>query len=278
VRKVTGLIAVLALLVGLAACGNDDSGSGGSTTPPKCSTAVARRFTPVKPGTLTVATALPAPGFWNGDDPESIDGGFEYGIVQGIAQRAGLSKVELKNVSFDALVAGGVKDYDVGFSQITITPARRKLLCFTTDYFSSDQGVLVRAGTKVTEANQKKLKWGVQASTTGELFLKDRVQPDEDGTVYQDTPEMFTALRARQIDAVLLDTRIVIQQAAESGGALEVAGQYETGEKYGGIVESGSPNIGLLDRSIDAMKTDGTLKRLSSEFLGDPSTVPYLAP
>jgi polar amino acid transport system substrate-binding protein len=277
VRKVTALIAALSLLVGLAACGSDDSGSNASTTP-KCSTAVARRFTPVKAGTLTVATALPAPGFWNGDDPESIDGGFEYGIVQGIARQAGLSKVELKNVSFDALVAGQVKDYDVGFSQITITPERRELMCFTTDYFSSDQGVLVRAGTKVTEANQKQLKWGVQASTTGELFLKEQVQPREDATVYQDTPEMFTALRARQIDAVLLDTRIVIQQAAESGRALEVAGQYRTGEQYGGTVESGSPNIGLLDRYIDAMRTDGTLSRLSSEFLGDASTIPYLTP
>jgi polar amino acid transport system substrate-binding protein len=277
VRKVTALIAALGLLVGLAACGGD-SGSDGSTTPPKCSTAVARRFTPVKPDTLTVATALPAPGFWNGDDPESIDGGFEYGIVQGIAQRAGLSKVELKNVSFDALVAGQVKGYDVGLSQITITPERRKLMCFTTDYFSSDQGVLVRAETLVTEANQKQLKWGVQASTTGELFLKEQVQPREDATVYQDTPEMFTALEARQIDAVLLDTRIVLQQAAESGGTLEVAGQYETGEQYGGVVESGSTNIGLLDQSIDSMKTDGTLKRLSSEYLGDPSTVPYLTP
>jgi polar amino acid transport system substrate-binding protein len=277
VRKVTALIAALGLLVGAAACGGDDSGGAGATAP-KCSTAVARRFTPVKAGTLTVATALPAPGFWNGDDPESIDGGFEYGIVQDIARRAGLAKVELENVSFDALVAGRVKDYDVGFSQITITPERRKLMCFTTDYFSSDQGVLVRSGTKVTAANQRKLKWGVQASTTGEVFLKEHVRPDEDATVYQDTPEMFTALRAHQIDAVLLDTRIVVQQAAESGGTLEVAGQYRTGEQYGGIVESGSPNLGLIDRSLDAMKADGTLKRLSSEFLGDPSTIPYIQP
>jgi polar amino acid transport system substrate-binding protein len=277
------------LVFGLAACGSDDdsggggSGGGGGNATAKCSKSTSGEFTPVKADTLTVATSLPAPGFWNGDDPESIDGGFEYGMAQAMAKLAGLENVEVKNVSFDALVAGQTSDFDVALSQVTITPERAKVVCFTTDYFSSDQGILVRKGTEVTEANQKSIKWGVQGSTTGQTFLNDEVKPDSEPSVYQDTPAMFTALSSNQIDAVLLDTAIVLGQAAESNGELEVVGQYKTGENYGGIVESGSKNLGFLDQYIESMKTDGTLKDLNTQYLvpvfkGDPTAVPYLNP
>jgi polar amino acid transport system substrate-binding protein len=237
----------------------------------------------VKAGTLTVATSLPAPGFWNGDDPEGINGGFEYGMAQAMAKLAGLKNVDVKNVSFDALVAGQASQFDVALSQVTITPERAKVVCFTNDYFSSDQGILVRKGTKVTEQNQKSIKWGVQGSTTGQTFLQDKVKPDSDPSVYQDTPAMFTALNSNQIDAVLLDTAIVLGQAAESNGALEVVGQYKTGESYGGIVQAGSKNLGFLNQYIDSMKSDGTLKDLNEKYLvpvfkGDPTSVPYLNP
>ena len=151
----------------------------------------------MKADTLTVATSLPAPGFWNGDDTDSLDGGYEWGMANAIAKLAGLKNVEFKNVSFDALQAGQTSGFDVAFSQITITPDRAKVVCFTDPYFSSDQGVLVKKGTTVaTVADAKKLKWGVQGTTTGQTFLNDKIKPDSDPRVFQDTPAMFTALDA----------------------------------------------------------------------------------
>jgi polar amino acid transport system substrate-binding protein len=289
VRKITALIASMVLVVGIAACGSDDdsgnggSGGGGGDAAAKCSKSTSGEFTPVKEDTLTVATSLPAPGFWNGDDPGSITGGFEYGMAEAMAKLAGLANVEVKNVSFDALVAGQTSDFDVALSQVTITPERAKVVCFTTDYFSSDQGILVKAGTEVTAENQKSIKWGVQGSTTGQTFVNDEIQPDSEPSVYQDTPAMFTALSADQIDAVLLDTAIVLGQANESDGELEVVGQYKVGESYGGILENGSKNLGFIDEYIDSMKTDGTLDTLRDEFLVpvykvDPAEIPYLEP
>jgi polar amino acid transport system substrate-binding protein len=191
--------------------------------------------------------------------------------------------VVVKNTSFDALVAGQASDYDVALSQVTITPERAKVFCFTDPYFSSDQGILVKKGTSVTEANQKSTKWGVQASTTGQTYLNDKIKPDSEPSVYQDTPSMFTALGAGQIDAVLLDTAIVLGQAAESNGELAVVGQYKTGENYGGIMEGGTKNLGLINQYLAKMKSDGTLKSLNDEFLvpvfkGDPTAIPYLQP
>jgi polar amino acid transport system substrate-binding protein len=287
VRKPLALLAVLGLVVGLAACGSDSkksgTGGGGSSGKPTCPTSTSGKFAPVTPDTLTVVTSLPAPGFWNGDDPSSITGGFEYGMAKEFAKRAGLSKVVVKNVSFDALVANQTHGYDLALSQVTITADRAMVVCFTDPYFSSDQGVLVKKGTTITAADAKSKKWGVQASTTGQTYLADKIKPDSEPSVFQDTPSMFTALGANQVDAVLLDTAIVLGQAAESGGELEVVGQYKTGENYGGILESGTKNLGFIDQYLAAMKSDGTLDQLNSEFLvpvfkGDPTKIPYLQP
>ena len=47
------------------------------------------------------------------------------------------------------------RGFDVALSQVTITKDRAKVVSFTTPYFNSDQGVLVKKGTKVTSSNAK---------------------------------------------------------------------------------------------------------------------------
>ncbi|MER3481171.1 MAG: amino acid ABC transporter substrate-binding protein [Meiothermus sp.] len=239
---------------------------------------------PVVPGQLTVQTNLPAPGWWNGDTPQTIKSGFEYCLAANIAYRTGLDKVVVQNVSFDALVAGQTKAFDLALSQVTITNERKKVVDFSPPYFSSDQGLLVRKGTKVNSSNIKSLKIGVQQGTTAVDFIKNVLKvPAANVRVFPDTPNMFTALQARQVDVVMLDTAIVLVQAAQSKGALEVVGQYKTGESYGAIYPKGSPNRATLDRIIQALVADGTTKKLTQtylakEFRGDPTSIPYLKP
>ncbi len=94
---------------------------------------------------------------------------------------------------------------------------------------------------------------------------------------------MFAALTSKQIDAVMLDTSIVLGQAAQSNGAQEVVAQFSTGEEYGGIYQKGSPNAAAFDELISDYAADGTLKALQQKWLapvfgGDPSTIPYITP
>ncbi|HEU4740138.1 MAG TPA: ABC transporter substrate-binding protein [Meiothermus sp.] len=239
---------------------------------------------PAVPGQLTVQTNLPAPGWWNGDTPQTIKSGFEYCLAANIAHRAGLDKVVIQNVSFDALVAGQTKAFDIALSQVTITDERKKVVDFSPPYFSSDQGLLVRKGTKVDSSNIKSLKIGVQQGTTAVDYVKNVLKaPAANVRVFPDTPNMFTALQARQVDVVMLDTAIVLVQAAKSNGALEVVGQYKTGESYGAIYPKNSPNRATLDRIMQALNADGTIKKLTQtylakEFGGDPTSIPYLKP
>jgi polar amino acid transport system substrate-binding protein len=238
---------------------------------------------PAIPGQITVEVNLPAPGWWNGDTPESIKDGYEYCMAANIAHRAGLDKVKVVNVAWDALVAGQTKNFDLALSEISITAERKKVVDFSIPYFSSDIGVLAKTGTKVESMTMKKLRIGVQQGTTGADFVHDKLMPTTPEKVFPDTPSMFTALQAGQIDVAMTDTAIVLGQAAVSNGMMTVVGQYQTGETYGALYPKGSANGRTLDMIIQALIDDGTLKSLSAKYLAgawgaDPTTIPYFKP
>jgi polar amino acid transport system substrate-binding protein len=276
-RKLCALLIAGALATGLVACGDDDDSTSADQTTEGSG---ASGFTPVKDDTLTVVTSLPAPGFWNGDDPSAITGGYEYEIAKALQDRLGMGKLDVVNVSFDQLVAGQVGDFDVALSQVTITDERKQVVDFTEPYFESDQGVLVQKGTEVgTVEEAKALQWGVQSGTTGADYVNDVLKPDHEAQVFQDLSAGFAALEAGQVDAFMMDTAIVLAQAAQSNGSQEVAAQFKTGEEYGGILPKGSDNADAINGILTDLKDDGSLAKFAEQWLGgDPSAIPVLTP
>ncbi len=237
-------------------------------------------LTPAVAGQLTVEVSLPAPGWWNGDTPETIADGYEYCMAANIAHRAGFDKLEVINVAWDALVAGQTKEFDLALSEISITDERKKVVDFSVPYFSSDIGILAMKGKAVDGASIKGMRIGVQQATTGADFVDQKLKPTTPASVYPDTPSMFTALQAGQIDVAMTDTAIVLGQAAASNGVMDVVGQYATGETYGALYPKGGANNATLDKIIQALIDDGTLKALSAKYLAatwgaDPTAIPY---
>ncbi len=233
-------------------------------------------------GQLTVVTNLPSPGWWNGDTAETIADGYEYCFAANIAYRAGFDKVNVVNVPFDAIVAARVKDFDLALAQISITDARKKVVDFSIPYFSSDIGVAVKKGTTVNSDSIKQMRVGVKQATTGAQFITDKVKPAS-VKVFPDSAGLFAALMAGQIDVAVHDTSIVLGQAAQSKGKLEVAGQYSTGESYGAIYPKGSAEGATIDKIIQSLAKDGTMTKLASQYLSDawgldPTSIPYLKP
>jgi polar amino acid transport system substrate-binding protein len=237
---------------------------------------------PAKAAQITVEVSLPAPIWWNGDTPESIKDGMEYCMAAEIAWRAGYDKLEVVNVGWDPLVTGQTSDFDFALSQISITDERKKVVDFSVPYFYSDIGVLVRADSPVDEKTIKDKVVGVQQATTGAQFATEKLGLTN-VQVYPEQGDMFTALRAGQIDAALTDTSITLAEEVNSGGKVMVIGQYKTGETYGALYPKGSPNNPTFDKIIQAMIDDGTMSKLADKYLAavwgkDPAKVPYFNP
>jgi polar amino acid transport system substrate-binding protein len=237
---------------------------------------------PAKAGQLTVAVSLPAPIWWNGDDPAAIKDGMEYCIAAEIAWRAGYDKLEVVNVGWDALIAGQTSGYDLAMSEISITDERKKVHDFSVSYFNSDIGVLARTDAPVDEKSIKSAKVGVQQATTGAAFAQDKLGL-ADVQVYEQQGDMFTALRAGQIDVAMTDTSIVLAEEVAHPGKVAVIGQYKTGETYGAIYPKGNANNPIIDKIYQSMIDDGTMVKLGAKYLAaawgkDPASVPYFNP
>lgn len=235
------------------------------------------------PGALSVRPDLPAPGWWNGELPDTIKDGFEYCMAANMAYRAGLDRVIVVSRSFAQILTGQAKGFDIALSQITITDGRKKVVNFTQPYYSSDQGVLVRAGTKIDKDTIKTMRLAVEQGTTTLQYVTDRIRPVQAPSVFPQTAPMFAALAAGQVDAVLFDTPTVLAQAQQSHGAFRVAGRYDMGEKWGGLVNKDSPNLAAFNKLIDDFKNDGTFQRLTNSYLTpglgmDPAKLPVFTP
>jgi ABC-type amino acid transport substrate-binding protein len=237
----------------------------------------------VVPGALSVRPVLPAPGWWNGDSPETIKDGFEYCMAAIMAYRAGLDRVIVVNRSFAQVITGQAKGFDIALSEITITEERRKVVDFTEPYFDSDQGILVKAGTHIDKGNIKNMRLAAEQSTTTLQFIMDSIKPTEPPKVFASVAGMYAALAAGQVDAVLFDTPNVLTRAKESNGLFKVVGRYDMGEKWGGMVNKDSPNLVAFNQLIKEFRKDGTLERLTNKYLTpnlgmDPAKLPVFTP
>ncbi len=241
------------------------------------------KIDPVTPSVLTVEVALPAPGWWNGDTPETIKDGYEYCMAAIIAYRAGIDQMKVVNVTWAQLIGGNTKNFDLALDQASITEPRKKVVDFSVPYFNSDIGILVKAGTKVDSNSVKDLRIGVHQGTTGADYIMDVLKPHKEVKVYANVPGMMAALTAGQIDAVANDTAYNLGYASKSSGAMVVIGQYNTGETYGAVYPKGSANGPIFDKIITSMKDDGTLQKLATKYLAeawgsDPTKIPYFKP
>jgi polar amino acid transport system substrate-binding protein len=277
-RRFLAFLTVCLLAMGaLAACSSDsDSNDTSSGSGP---------YEYINDDTLTVGTNLPAPGFWEGESPDDVTGGFEYELAVEAAERLNLSKgAKVVNVSFDALQAGQAKGFDVALSQVTITDERAEVVDFSEPYLDSNQGVMVLSSYDqpiTTDAEAKELQWGIQSGTVADGVLK-QLGTTKEPRQYPETSQMFAALQAKQVDAVMTDTTILLAQANEDGGqTFKVVAQFESGEKLGGVFPKGSKFRAAFDKVLREMIDDGTVAQLAKTqleptFGKSPNDVPVI--
>ena len=251
-----------------AGCGGGSTGARSGGGPPQLKGLIT-------PGTLTVGTELPAPPFWIGKDYDSLTSGFEVDLSKEIGKRLGLNQVRYVEMPFSGLVAGRRCPCDIDFSQVTRTDERARVVDFTEPYFDSNQGILAKKGVTVNSlADTKNLKWGAQLNTTGASYIADTIKPATEAQIFDRTVDAFQALNAGQIDAVLLDTPIVLG-AVENKQVrnAEVVGQFKTGEVYAAVLNRGSGNLEAFNTVIRQLESEGFVEQLYRKYFADQAAV-----
>jgi polar amino acid transport system substrate-binding protein len=271
-RRLVIVLSAIALLG--AACGEEETPQAGDQgcDPPAVKT----------DDTLTVGAEFPYyEPFLIGD--QANPSGFEGEMINGIAEKMGLGTVSWVNIAFDQLYAPGPKEFDVGVSEITITPERAAEVDFSEPYFEANQGLLVVADGEFANATSVAdildAKFGAEAGTTGLAYLEDTIHPTQPVDQFDTTDITTQALKAGSIDIQVIDTPIAIGIRDQSEDVeLKVIGEFITNEEYGLAMEKGSPVKACVDDAITAMKDEGTLDELQDKYFPGSVDLPVFEP
>jgi polar amino acid transport system substrate-binding protein len=288
-------LAIAALVAAmLAACAPEDenSSSGTPTVSPSSGGESSAAADPcavdnlpvLHPGQLTIATNEPAyPPWFKGGDP-SNGKGFEGAVAYAVAHQLGFTDDQVTWVvePFGKSFAPGDKDFDFDINQISILPSREKAVDFSEGYFEVTQGVvaLTSSGLQLGSLDElRKARLGAEQGTTS-LLAAEAINPSTQVAVFPDTNAAKQALQNGQIDAVIadLDTALYIS-AVEIPGS-EVVGQFATTggepEQFGLLFEKGSPLVDCVNKALDVLHSNGTLKRFEARWLAKSADIPVL--
>jgi len=246
--------------------------------------ATATRAAPptLQPGKLVVAFGDPAVGFASGTvrgTTVTNPRGYEVDLAKAIAKGLGLTPVWMYS-SWNALFLPGTKKFDISFQEATITAQRKRTVDFTSSYLNANQGVLISKQTTPPKsiADVKKLQTCAQTNTTGLDWINSKLHPSKRPLTYPTTTAAFQAVQLNQCQALILDVPIVALQAkADPGKYGPVAGQIDTHEQYGGVLQKGSKLLPLVDAQIKKLTANGTIGKLQKKWFNlNFSAIPVL--
>jgi polar amino acid transport system substrate-binding protein len=291
VRKI---LAVLLLGVGLllaAGCGSDDDDDGGAagttTAAASCDKASLEL---VNPGQLTIGTDNPAfPPWFEGTkefdpwDPttEPTKKGYEQETAYAIAEKLGFSDAEVKwtVVPFNQSFRPGPKKFDFDINQISYLPERATAVDFSDSYYDVEQAIVTVEGSKIADAGSiadlKDAKLGAQIGTTSLEAINETIQPSSEPSVYDTNNDAISALKAKQIDGIVVDFPTALYMSAVQLDNGKVVGRLaaDGSEYFGVVLEKDSPLTECVNEAIQKIKDDGTLDELEQKWLAGSAPV-----
>jgi polar amino acid transport system substrate-binding protein len=282
-RTAAVLVPLMLLALGCAPQASSTATDPNATTDANATPADCAQGKTLADGTLTVATDSPAYDPWfKGNDP-SNGKGYESAVAYAVAKELGLPVKWVKE-PFNKSYAPGDKDFDFDINQISITPARAKVVTFSDGYYTAAQALIALKDSPVAQATSiddlKQYKLGAQTGTTSLTAIRDDIDPSSEPLVFDDTNVAKQALLNHQVDAIVSDLPTAFYITAVQIPAATIVGQFQqqTGspEQFGMLFQKDNPLVDCVNQALADMKSDGTLDSIEQKWLSQTVNVPVL--
>ncbi len=282
------ITALAAAVLALSACGSSSSSSSSTAgTAAAASTAAActkSSLTLHSPGKLTVATDSPAyPPYFIDNKPANGEG-FESAVAYAIASRLGFGAHEVSWTvePFDSSYAPGPKSFDFDINEISITPARAKVVSFSVPYYTDPQGIIVQANSKYASAKSlselQSAKIGVQIGTTSLTAVEQEIKPTTQTQVFNNSNDVVSAFKNHTVDAIVVDLATAFELTGETISSGKIVGQFSApgGNTWGVLMAKGSSLQPCVNAALAALHANGQLAKIESRWMKSTTNVPEL--
>jgi polar amino acid transport system substrate-binding protein len=222
---------------------------------------------------IAVENAYPP---FNSIDEETGEGvGWDYDVWRAMCEKLNCTPVFVEAAwegLFEAMAAG---EYDVAADGITIYLSRSLTVDFSDPYIEYGQVIVVRADEdRPALADEDSLvasdvTIGTQLGTTNEIAAIKLV--GEDRVVSFDTYDLpFVALKAGDVDSVIVDEVAAVGFMRENPGEYKVAFPVRPGEFLAFVFPPLSDLVQPVNWAMQEMFADGTMDAICEEWFARP--------
>lgn len=195
--------------------------------------------------------------------------GFDVDLMNEIGKILG-KEIEWKNISFDGLLpALQAKKLDVIIAGMTATEERKKFVNFSQTYYESNQMILVnKEGTDIKSFQDLPGHTvGVVLGYTGDIAVSEikgvKVQR------YNATSEAIIALKAKKVEAVVLDSEPA-KNYAKQNPELALINTDVAKEEYAIAVGKNDKELAdKIDSALTQLKENGTYDKLIKKYFSE---------
>ena len=289
-RKV--LIPLGVVVVAIAAAAVGGRGEVAAAAPAGCAKA---NLDLVKDGQLSIGTDNPAypPWFaggetkgrpWKINDPAK-GRGFESAVAYAVARRLGFTKNQVNWVytPFNKAIAPGKKSFDFDINQVSYSPQRAKVVGFSQGYYDVNQSIVGLKGKPISSVRSKnglkKYRLGAQLGTTSYQYIVNSIKPSPSVKVYDTNDAAVQALKIGQIDGLVVDLPTAFYVTAVQVPDGKVIGQFAAKgakEHFGLVLQKGSKLTPCVNKALDRLWANGTIRTLQRIWLAKATGAPVL--
>jgi polar amino acid transport system substrate-binding protein len=273
-KKQLGIAVITTALIGSLSLGFSATASNAATT-----------LKTLNAGYLTIGTDDPAYTPWFDSNKPANGKGFESAVAYAVAKQLGYpaSKVKWVKAPFNTVIQPGKKAFDFDINEVSITPERAKAVDFSTGYYDVAQALITTTKSKIAKAKSiadlANAKLGAAVGTTSYSTITDVIKPKAKPSVF-DTNDIATqALINGQIDGLVLDLPTAFYVAAASLKNGLIVGQFAPksgSEQFGLVLSKGSALTKSVSAAVDALRANGTLKKIAAQWLSNTAGAPVL--
>jgi len=201
-------------------------------------------------------------------DPEHPENliGFEYDLADALAARMGVKARMVQNQWEQLIPALDRGNFDIILNGLEITPENQQHITLSRPYYVYAQQIVVRrdTGGLARMADLVGRPVGVLASSAAQRLLQRA--PGVDLRIYPGNVESLRDLKARRIEAALLDLPIALHYA-KPDPALKLSGTPFAPGYYGiGVRRADTNLLAELNRQIAALAADHTLEQIYRKY------------